>query len=285
MENKYRVKTSFSRIDRDELETRRCFYLSVEGNCTEREYFECLERFKKELGLNTHVIVAVLRRQSDDNHSVPAEVIELLDEFINLHNGEIDPETFGLDKNILEMFSKEELKAFLNDEGSLSDAKEREIEAKLKPCGFGLCYRNFVRDYDPEKDIFAAIIDRDLHSHSRGMMEECIRDCEKKGYNLYITNPCFEFWLLMHKSDIRREYGDCLEEIKANRKISNKHTYVSALLSEKAHHGKKRIGFEHNYLPNVDYAMEQSKSFETDKHKLVDNIGSNLAELIENMRK
>ena len=36
----------------------------------------------------------------------------------------------------------------------------------------------------------------------------------------------------------REEFGDCLNEIKENRKVSEQHTFVSKEVSERAHHGK-----------------------------------------------
>ena len=36
----------------------------------------------------------------------------------------------------------------------------------------------------------------------------------------------------------REEFGDCLNEIKENRKVSEQHTFVSKEVSVRAHHGK-----------------------------------------------
>ena len=38
----------------------------------------------------------------------------------------------------------------------------------------------------------------------------------------------------------REEFGDCLNEIKENRKVSEQHTFVSKEVSERAHHGRQR---------------------------------------------
>lgn len=112
-------------------------------------------------------------------------------------------------------------------------------------------------------------------------MIDCINKCKKQEYECFITNPCFEFWLLLHFSDIKEEYADKLELIKQNKKESVKHTYISKELSDKLGHSKKNINFEKNYLPNIDKAIEHSKKFECSVEKLVDNIGTNLADLIE----
>ena len=80
-----------------------------------------------------------------------------------------------------------------------------------------------------------------------------------KKYTCYIANPCFEFWLLLHLSDVNNEYADKLEEIRENKKVSNNHTFVSKVLSSKAHHGKNNINFKKNYLPNIDIAIARAK--------------------------
>lgn len=60
----------------------------------------------------------------------------------------------------------------------------------------------------------------------------------------------------------REEFGDCLNEIKENRKVSEQHTFVSKEVSERAHHGKSGINFAKNYMPYIDKAVEQAKKFQ-----------------------
>ena len=54
-----------------------------------------------------------------------------------------------------------------------------------------------------------------------------------------------------------------------------------AELSKIAGHGKSKIRFKENYLPNIDKAILRGKSFESDEEKLVDNIGCNIWKLIK----
>ena len=42
----------------------------------------------------------------------------------------------------------------------------------------------------------------------------------------------------MHLADIEVEFGDQLDEIKENKKVSEQHTFVSKEVSDRAHHGK-----------------------------------------------
>ena len=141
-----------------------------------------------------------------------------------------------------------------------------------------------MNDYNTDFDKFAIVIDRDHHSHSETDMLDCIRHCKKNNYDCYINNPCFEFWLLLHHVDVIEKYQDKLELIRENSKVSNNHTYVSKIVSDIAHHGKNGIGFEKKYLPFVDKAIERAKKFPCEEERLIDEVGSNVWKLIEELK-
>lgn len=154
----------------------------------------------------------------------------------------------------------------------------------MRERGYDLEYRRYLRKYNGKYDEFCILIDRDTLSHSEVAMKECIQHCKRKKYNCYIANPCFEFWLLLHLSDVKVEYKERLDELLENKHISAKHTFVSKEVSDKAGHGKKGIRFEKNYLPNVDSAVERARYFASEEVELVGNIGCNLWKLIEKMK-
>lgn len=129
------------------------------------------------------------------------------------------------------------------------------------------------------------LIDRDTQTHSEANMVDCIKHCRDNGYKCYIANPCFEFWLLMHLADIFQEFGEELEIIKQNPKVSEQHTFVSKAVSERGHHGKSGIRFVKQYMPNIDRAIEQAKKFASNEDELIDNIGCNLWKLMEELKK
>ena len=99
----------------------------------------------------------------------------------------------------------------------------------------------YLSKYTSNFDEFCILIDRDAGSHSSEDMNFILQYCKEKKYRCFITNPCFEFWLLLHFSDVYEEYSDQLDLIRENKKVSNAHTFVSNELSVKAHHGKKGI--------------------------------------------
>lgn len=101
----------------------------------------------------------------------------------------------------------------------------------------------------------------------------------------YITNPCIEFWQLLHVSDVASEYSESLEDILRNKLDEKKNSFVSNLLYEKT--GQRKAiqvkTFEKFYLPNIDLAIERAKGF-APSDQLLEKIGSNLWELIELLR-
>ena len=86
MKNKYRLSsTVYEREEeKDKIEPTKIFFLSVEGNATEKEYFEGVSAHRRRLGINAKVDVEVLKRSSKDTGSAPFQVIELLEEYLRL---------------------------------------------------------------------------------------------------------------------------------------------------------------------------------------------------------
>ena len=65
------------------------------------------------------------------------------------------------------------------------------------------------------------VLDRDCGNHSKILMEDCIKYCEENGYKCFVTNPCFEFWLLLHLCDVQNDFSiEEQAEFYNNKKIS-----------------------------------------------------------------
>ena len=89
----------------------------------------------------------------------------------------------------------------------------------------------------------------------------------------------------MHLTDIFEVFGEELEKIKQNPKVSEQHTFVSKAVSERGHHGKSGIRFVTQYMPNIDQAIEQAKKFASNEDDLINDIGCNLWKLMEELKK
>lgn len=286
MYNRYRLtSTVYDREDEaQKIIPEKRVFLSVEGNVTEKEYFDGLSKNRTKIGINAKVDVEVLRRGKKDTNSAPQQVIELLEEYVRLREQNEDDILLEVSEQFKEQFSLDFIKKFLETPDKLPKKQRNLFATELKKIGYDINYRKYLKKYNNERDEFAVLIDRDMQTHSESNMSECIKYCRDNGYKCYIVNPCFEFWLLMHLADIEAEFGDQLDKIKENKKVSEQHTFVSREVSNRAHHGKSGINFARKYLPYMDKAVIQAKKFPDDEYELVDSIGCNLWRLIEELK-
>ncbi len=286
MYNRYRLtSTVYDREDEaQKIIPEKRVFLSVEGNVTEKEYFDGLSKNRVKIGINAKVDVEVLRRGKKDTNSAPQQVIELLEEYVRLREQNEDDILQEVSEQFKEQFSMDFIKQFLETPDKLPKKQRNLFATELKKIGYDINYRKYLKKYNNERDEFAVLIDRDMQTHSESNMSECIKYCRDNGYKCYIANPCFEFWLLMHLADIEAEFGDQLDKIKENKKVSEQHTFVSREVSNRAHHGKSGINFARRYLPYMDKAVIQAKKFPDDEYELVDSIGCNLWRLIEELK-
>ena len=152
-----------------------------------------------------------------------------------------------------------------------------------------LHYFHFLNNYRGIDDKFGVVIDRDSKSHSLDQMNQIFMKCKERGYLCFISNPCFEFWLLLHVSDVKKEYDEHLDEIRNNDVDAQRNSYVSNLLFSKTNHRKRitKKSFERHYLPNSDKAIKRAKDFSEGRSlpcELIDRVGSNLWELFDVLR-
>ena len=130
-----------------------------------------------------------------------------------------------------------------------------------------------TREY-PHDDVLGIVIDHDHRTDLRDHIEHC----RAKRYDVFLTTPCFELWLLCHYEDVAEKYSQ--EELYSNERVSKQHNFVSRKVSEVSH-SNKRVDFERKMLPNLYDAIERSKKLATDIYELLHKPGTNMALLFE----
>lgn len=266
---------------------KRIVFLSVEGNCTEKDYFNLIEKYREQLGINSLVHVETLSRYSSDTCSDPEKVYSLLMDYLSIREEGILPEDL---RSILptdkEACSLENIEKYLNDELPQEDINK--LKSAISLAGIDIDYQKFLRDYKGEQgtDVFAVIIDRDRGNHSEESLRQLMQKCKEKSCCCFLTNPCFEFWLLLHLSDVKEEYSKQYKELLENKKVSARHTFVSNEVSKKANHAKtiSEGKFKEFYLDNIDKAILRAAEFEQDDVPLLHNLGTNLPKLFSILR-
>lgn len=300
MGNSFRLRanTMFNRIDEEQKEEPlKIVFLSVEGNKTEKQYFQYVEKYREKLGIKREVHIHTLQRARNDNLSAPENVLELLEEYLDIRNDCNLPER--LKAVIPEEYSVEFIESYLKGEHKRKDKKTKEFEAVLQEAGIDFTYQYFLKEYKGKEndDVFGIVIDRDYHSHGVKQMKDIVSQCRSKNYNCYITTPLFEFWLLMHLVDIKEIYAGELDRFIVNENLTDKHTFTSKEVSKIAKHSKA-IGeqkFLEYYLPKIDFAIRQAKeNFTMDLDELIGEdssvdskmgkLGTNIPQLFELLR-
>ena len=271
-----------NRFERPETQSiKRVVFLSVEGEVTERRYFEFVRESRETLGIKSVVENHVLRR--GDSSSSPEKVVELLENYLEVRNN--NDFLAEVDKLELKHYDKEFIHKYLEAPDTIDVKEKRQFEGFLKEEQLDLTYLLFLNKFkgsdNGENDVFGIVIDRDAGNHSPENMARIFDECDEKGYRCFLTNPRFEFWLLLHVADVKSEYPDELEKmLDFNDETVDKH------LLEKTGGGKKiqRKTFDTYFLPNIDTAIERANGLCTSRNELLDQLGSTLGELFELLR-
>lgn len=271
-----------NRFKRPETQSiKRVVFLSVEGEVTERRYFEFVRESRETLGIKSVVEIHVLRR--GDSSSSPEKVVELLENYLEVRNN--NDFLAEVDKLELKHYDKEFIHKYLEAPDTIDVKERRQFEGFLKEEQLDLTYLLFLNKFkgsdNGENDVFGIVIDRDAGNHSPENMARIFDECDEKGYRCFLTNPRFEFWLLLHVADVKSEYPDELEKmLDFNDETVDKH------LLEKTGGGKKiqRKTFDTYFLPNIDTAIERANGLCISRNRLLDQLGSTLGELFELLR-
>ncbi|MDE5933407.1 MAG: RloB family protein, partial [Lachnospiraceae bacterium] len=145
-------------------------------------------------------------------------------------------------------------------------------------------------DFDAQIDRVCVIFDRDYRRLEESL--DTIFDlCDQHGIRVIMSNPNFELWLLMHFPNIRRYLPEMLLENRKNlhhqlfKDASANKRYLEILVSQNADGYSKgsRIRFE-KFLPLVDNAIGQAKMYCEDSKDLINELGTSVGKLIEEMR-
>lgn len=133
--------------------------------------------------------------------------------------------------------------------------------------------------YDKEIDKVCFVIDRDPQNFSEEQFDNFLRMCKDYNYKVYVSNPTFELFLLMHDDKI---FGIDKTAMLENRRVSNSKRFLEVKLSEIFGCNKKNINFE-KFKVNIKKAINNEKRFEENLINLKYNIGSNVGTLLDEM--
>ena len=100
-----------------------------------------------------------------------------------------------------------------------------------------------------------------------------------------VSNPCFEFWLLLHIKNIDEYNNVELEQILQNKKVGRNRNYVELKILEiLGSYNKSNIN-PNDFLPYLNMAISQSKALDIPQELYPTKLGSHIYRLIEKIQK
>lgn len=128
------------------------------------------------------------------------------------------------------------------------------------------------------------VVDRDEHSVTKDQLLAIIEKCQTEGYNLALSNPTFEFWLLLHITSIEEYDQNLLLENPRIPSKSKKRFIEKELTSLLGGYNKKDIRFE-RFVPGIKDAIQRAKDLPHDNELLIDELGTSVCLLVERLIK
>lgn len=300
------VSDDFGKRSNKELLEKKKYFLIYEGEVTEPMYFNGIAKNKGKLSISESInLVSVLRSIYDKSKSHPCYVLELARNIISKSDKDkITKEE--LQKNIVDYLSDNKpnnyqeminlaasyFKDYSNSEIALEEIdnvildiyKDEIFEDISTNILVYLNNQSNLLDYNSDIDEINLIVDRDKGSFKEEQYDKLVNECNANNIHLYVSNPCFECWLLMHFDEFENLNFDKLLENKRISGHAGAKKYTDKKLSDITGHDKLHLQFE-NFIDKIDGAIKREHKYCENLKCLKNNIGSNVGILIENLRK
>ena len=292
------------------------YFLVYEGSDTELIYFDAVNSMRENIGINPLIeLIPIIRSYSEEGWSNPKKILDRIIENLEESKAErISYETLlnrmmdyfyetkvittskVLAKSIWNTMVRicaEDLKKMLQAEvenieadcNAILELLTKEYDIGHVISGISDIIRDGGLTYAEGFDQICLIVDRDKDSFSalpgNDQYGYVVDKCKEKGFQLCITNPCFEFWLLLHFDEGFELDTDKLLE---NPKITVKRRYAEQELHRIYPRYKKSSYQAEELVKNIDKAIQNEKKFCEDIKGLESSVGSNIGRLIEEMR-
>ena len=296
------------------------YYLVCEGKDTERIYFETLERCREELGVHPRTgLVLLVRGYSEYRLTNPKSLLEtvlkykdesdrgvisyrllidwILDSIME-RKGLVSPDKWTKGIRIsLYTVARKRMGVALEDTFSLTEAKAvcekfSENLSQYEKDG----WTEIVRDipdmiepvfaaYDPSKDKICLIVDRDKESFTDEQYKDVLNRCrETENMDFYPSNPCFEFWLLMHYDEVLKLDRNQLKENPKSGDGKKSPRYAEIEMRKLMPDYTKSAYDAQSLMKRIDRAVENERAFCEDADNLRFEIGSRVGILIRALR-
>lgn len=292
------------------------YFLIYEGSDTEVIYFDAVRTMRESIGINPLIeLIPIIRSFSEEGWSNPKKILDRVienlreskEQFISyesLLNRIMDylyeTKVITTSKILARNIWKTMLQTCDKKLKKSTEDRVDNIETSCKILMEDLCEEyevvNIVEDiaeiikdsgltYEEGFDQICLIVDRDKDSFistpENNQYKYVLDKCNKMGFQFCVTNPCFEFWLLLHFDEVF-ELDE--EKLLNNSKVTAKRRYAENELRKIWPGYNKSSYHSEKLVKNIDKAIENEKKFCEDIEQLENSVGSNIGRLVQKMR-
>ena len=123
-----------------------------------------------------------------------------------------------------------------------------------------------------EYDELWLVIDVDRWGDAK--LSDIATQCEQKVYQLAVSNPCFELWLLLHVKSLDEYAADELSDIANNSRANGRTWLEKELLELCGSYDKSNLNTSH-YIPYVETAIQRAQEIDANlEHRWPNQIGT-----------
>lgn len=271
--------------------------LVFEGIKTEPKYFKAIKDNSYVLGIDPLLdVINIERGYCEGGCSHPSKVLEILTRNLSEYNNKCYSYYTGCqkvlewlhyknyirsnDRNLLndiickceEKFDTDRYSSIGNLEDLIAMILENitlHVDLKTQIEIIAESINNKIITYDDSIDRICMIVDRDKGSFNDLQYKNVLETCRRKKIELYVTNPCFELWLLFHYLRDDEDIDDftpkgLIKNLKSHCDKFNKSTYNANIFMDK-----------------IDVAISNESRFCESIEELQYNYGSNIGKLIK----
>ena len=123
--------------------------------------------------------------------------------------------------------------------------------------------QGFVSEYDiDEDDQLWAVVDRDKWTEK--MLSEVAMKCsQNRFFNFWVSNPCFELWLILHLEDVEHYSEEDWNDLSENKKTSrNGDTWTKKRLRSLMGSYRESKYEAATLLPNIEDAIARASKLD-----------------------
>ena len=147
-----------------------------------------------------------------------------------------------------------------------------------------ITFHNYEITFDSEIDYLCLVVDRDPASFTEFQFDDVLETCKQNNFEFLISNPNFEFWLLLHFDDILElDKEKLLHNEKINKESKSSIRFIPNELRKRLGKYKKNKFDADLLLKKLDHAIKNEKKYCENLPELKDKLGSNIGLFIEKL--